>query len=78
MEPVRLPVVSEKQLARILAEEGFVKIRQKGSHMQYRHSSRGDNSVVTLPCHRKDLSRGMLLSILAQAGISREQFLKRL
>jgi len=78
VESIRLPVVSEKQLARILVQEGFVKIRQKGSHMQFRKQDRSGTMVVTIPCHRKDLSRGTLLSILGQAGLSREGFLKLL
>jgi predicted RNA binding protein YcfA (HicA-like mRNA interferase family) len=33
---------------------------------------------VTVPFHRKDLKRGTLNSILDQAGISAEEFLKLL
>jgi predicted RNA binding protein YcfA (HicA-like mRNA interferase family) len=77
-EPVRLPIISEKQLARILTQMGFAKIRQKGSHMQFRKNDPMGTQVVTIPCHRKDLPRGTLLGILGQAGLSREIFLKLL
>jgi len=42
----------------------------------YKHSTRPGQVVV--PFHRRDLKRGTLLSILKQAGLSRQQFLELL
>lgn len=44
----KLPVVSAKQLIKILQELGFVETRQKGSHKFFAHS---DGRVTSVPFH---------------------------
>jgi len=66
-----LPVLSGKELVRLLAREDFeiVPRRGKGSHMVMIHKDRG--LVITIPDHR-ELDRGTLRAIIRQAGVTRE------
>ena len=63
----RLPVVSGAQLVRALDRLGWRVARQRGSHVRLKHPDRA--IAVTVPLHR-ELKRGTLSGILADAGIS--------
>ncbi len=67
----RLPVVSGSELVKYLASKGFRPVRQKGSHIFLKSD---DGRYTTVPVG-KDIGPGLLLQILADAGISREQFM---
>lgn len=55
---------------------GFVIDRQSGSHViLYKHSS---GKRLTIPMHVRDLPPGTLLSIIKQAGLTKEEFIKLL
>jgi predicted RNA binding protein YcfA (HicA-like mRNA interferase family) len=72
----RLPVCKPAEVIRALQRAGFFLDHTTGSHRFFRHPSRA--GLVTVPFHRKDLKRGTLKSILDQAGLSTEEFLKLL
>lgn len=72
----RLPVCKPNDVIRALYRAGFFLDHTTGSHYFFRHRSRP--GIVTVPFHRKDLKRGTLKSILDQAGLSTEEFLKLL
>lgn len=55
-----------KELVRILEENGFVFIRQTGSHAIFKKPG---NRIVIVPIHGKDIPKGTLLSILQDANI---------
>lgn len=55
-----------------MTKKGFVVSRQKGSHVVLKSQ---DGRRVTVPLH-EELDRGTLLEILAEAGISKEEFLR--
>ena len=56
----RLPVVNFRQMEEILLRLGFIAIRQKGSHVFYRHP---DGRTTTLPKHPgRDLARPLMVS----------------
>ena len=61
-------------MRRILEQEGFVLVRQKGSHMilQYRRPE-GGTITVPVPDHR-ELRTGTLIGIIEQSGLSRTLF----
>ena len=61
-------------MRRILELEGFVLVRQKGSHMilQYRRPE-GGTITVPVPDHR-ELKTGTLIGIIEQSGLSRTLF----
>jgi len=68
----RLPIVNFKTMEKVLLKLGFEKIRQKGSHVFYRHT---DGRVTTLPNHPgKDLARPLIREILREIEITPEGF----
>lgn len=66
----KLPVLTPREVIRVLEKRGFILDRVKGSHHIYLHPDTRQRVVV--PMHRRDLPQGTLLSILKQAGIDRE------
>lgn len=50
-----------------LKEDGWVQVAQKGSHVQFKHSTK--DGRVTVPHPKKDLPIGTLRSIEKQAGL---------
>ena len=72
----RLPALPARKVCRVLEELGFEPLRQKGSHILYRHP---DGRATVIPVHRgEDLGRGLLRSILRDIEISRDEFLELL
>lgn len=69
----KFPVCKPKEVIEILEKKGFSKVSQKGSHIKY---SDGRKTVI-VPDH-SELAIGTLRSILEQAGISAEEFIKEL
>ncbi len=63
----RLPVLSGRELIRLLQTAGFVVVRQKGSHVSLQ---KGQFRTV-VPLH-EELAKGTLLGILKQCGMSRD------
>jgi len=57
-----------------LGRAGFILDHSTGSHRFFRHASR--HGIVTVPFHRKDLKRGTLKSIIDQAGLSTDEFIR--
>ena len=63
--------IKPKEIIRLLQDRGFYIHHQRGSHV-YLKSYSDPTILVTVPLHNKDLKIGTLLSILRQAGISKE------
>ncbi|MDD5309872.1 MAG: type II toxin-antitoxin system HicA family toxin [Deltaproteobacteria bacterium] len=58
----------------LLEGVGFKKIRQRGSHVFVAHP---DGRTIVVPGHRgEDLGRGLIRTILGEADISLEAYLK--
>lgn len=55
-----------RELMQLLEENGFVFVRQTGSHAIYKKAG---NKIIIVPIHSKDVPKGTLLSILKDAGI---------
>ncbi|HET7443517.1 MAG TPA: type II toxin-antitoxin system HicA family toxin [Solirubrobacterales bacterium] len=72
----RLPAVRPRQLIRVLEQKGWKLARSKGSHRHFTHPD--SPNVVTVPVHARDVKRGTLSGIPADAGISRDEFLEAL
>lgn len=70
----KLPIVKPKKIIRILKKIGFVEVRSKGSHLQFKKG----NLLVTVPMHSKDLKQETLKSILRQAKMSVEELIELL
>ncbi|MGH9046728.1 MAG: type II toxin-antitoxin system HicA family toxin [Acidimicrobiales bacterium] len=68
-----LPRVTGREVVQALRRLGWMAVAQKGSHVQLKHSTRGGR--VTVPTHAGEtIGPGLLRSILAQAGISGDEF----
>ncbi len=68
----RLPVVDFRTMDRLLLYLGFAPVRQKGSHVFYRHP---DGRTTTLPNHPgRDLARPLVREILREIELTPEQF----
>ncbi|MEX0657482.1 MAG: type II toxin-antitoxin system HicA family toxin [Nitrosopumilaceae archaeon] len=63
-----------REVLKVLTKHGFVADRQSGSHIHLVHA---DGRFVTVPRH-DPIKEGTLKSILFQAKISKEQFLKEI
>ena len=61
---------------RVLRRLGFTPVRQKGSHVFYRHA---DGRTTTAPNHPgRDLARPLAREILREIDLSPEEFQKAL
>jgi predicted RNA binding protein YcfA (HicA-like mRNA interferase family) len=69
----KYPILRPNEVISALSKKGFVYKSQKGSHAKYTDGYR----VVIIPIH-DTVARGTLKSILIQAGIELEDFLKLL
>jgi len=68
----RLPIVDFKQMEKVLQHLGFETVRQKGSHIFYRHH---DGRTTTLPNHPgRDLARPLIREVIREIELSPEQF----
>ena len=71
------PRISGKETIRALERSGFIQIRQQGSHIILKKQTPNGAIGCVVPLHR-ELALGTLRSILKQAGINMEEFIKNL
>jgi len=69
----RLPSIRPREVIRALERAGFVAALTSGSHCRLIHQT-DPARKVTVPLHGRDLKRGTLRAIIAQAGLTVEQF----
>jgi len=70
----RLKLIKAKELENLILRLGFVKVRQKGSHVFYKHS---DGRATVIPFHTgKDLPRPLICAILREIEISVDEYNK--
>ena len=69
----KLPVLKPREVVSILDRLGFVQVRQKGSHKQYRHP---DGRGTSVPFHQgQDISPILLKQIAKDIDLSVEELL---
>jgi predicted RNA binding protein YcfA (HicA-like mRNA interferase family) len=68
---MKLPVVKPKMVIRALKRTGFAVHHTTGSH----YFLKKGKLRVSIPYHNKDLKPGTLASIIAQAGLTVEEFI---
>jgi len=70
-----IPVLKPREVAGILERMGFVEVRQRGSHRQYRHP---DGRGTTVPFHPgRDISPALLRVIARDIGMDVRDFIGR-
>ena len=71
----KLKILSGKQVCKILSDNGFYEVRQKGSHIIMQKKS--DESTITIPIpfpNHTELKIGTLQSIIRQSKLSKDIF----
>jgi predicted RNA binding protein YcfA (HicA-like mRNA interferase family) len=66
----KLPVISGNDMIRALEKDGFLIVRQKGSHVSLQ---KGIHKTI-VPIH-DELAKGTLLGILKQCGLTKEDLI---
>lgn len=69
----RLRLLSGQEVCKILNKHGFVKVRQRGSHIVMQKRTPEGTITVPVPDH-KEIKVGTLQSIIRQSGISKVEF----
>lgn len=72
---MKLPVLSGKEMVKILGKFSFEILDQSGSHVIMFGIREGVKRKPVVPQH-SELAKGTLLSILKQAGLTREDLEK--
>jgi len=69
----KLPSIKPRQVIRFLEQNGFILDHTSGSHYIYYQPSSRRRAVV--PQHNRDLPKGPLMSLLREAGFTREELI---
>lgn len=70
-----VPVLKPREVVALLAGRGFVEVRQRGSHKQFRHP---DGRSTTVPFHAgRDISPTLLRRIARDIGLTVDEFVRR-
>jgi predicted RNA binding protein YcfA (HicA-like mRNA interferase family) len=70
----KLPVLKPREVVALLERCGFVEVRQRGSHKQFRHA---DGRCTTVPFHKGcDISPLLLRQIARDVGLTPEELLE--
>jgi predicted RNA binding protein YcfA (HicA-like mRNA interferase family) len=67
---------SSRKIIRVLEENGFVLMSQKGSHLKL--FSLRKRAVAIVPANKKEVPMGTFHSILRQSKLSKEDFERKL
>jgi predicted RNA binding protein YcfA (HicA-like mRNA interferase family) len=69
------PVLTPREVGALLSKLGFIMVRQRGSHQQFRHP---DGRSTTVPFHAgRDISPILLRQIAKDIGLSVEAMLQQ-
>jgi len=67
------PTLKAEQIIKSLKKIGFFVVRQRGSHIRFRHE---DGRVTSVPYHSgQDIGKGLLRKILRDSELTLEEFL---
>ena len=67
----KLKIITSDAMCKLLENEGFICIRQKGSHRFYQ---RNDGHTTVIPMHAIDLDRSLIRKILRDIDMSIEEY----
>jgi predicted RNA binding protein YcfA (HicA-like mRNA interferase family) len=69
----KLKILSGKETCRILHEQGFIQVRQKGSHIIMQKKQNENTITVPVPDHA-EIKIGTLQTIIRQSQLPKELF----
>jgi predicted RNA binding protein YcfA (HicA-like mRNA interferase family) len=70
-----IPVLKPAEVCRLLERLGFIAVRQRGSHVQYRHA---DGRGTTVPLHKgRDIALPLLRQIAKDINLTIEELVTR-
>lgn len=70
-----MPVLSGKEIIKVLSKLGYQYIRTRGSHMIMIKQTEKGKKMIPVPNH-KELAKGTLKAIMNQAELKLEELLK--
>ncbi len=65
-----IPILTSKEIEKILLRIGFIFYRQTGSHRIFVM----DEYQVVVPHHNRDLKKGTIMQIIKGTGLSLDEF----
>jgi predicted RNA binding protein YcfA (HicA-like mRNA interferase family) len=69
-----VPILKPQEVVAILQRLGFVQVRQRGAHKQFRHA---DGRGTTVPFHKgRDIAPPLLRKIARDIGMTVEGFVR--
>lgn len=72
----KVPSLSYDRIIRALQRDGWVVVRQKGSHIRFQKHTSSETLKLTIPAHRP-VKCSTLSHILKQARLGLDDFMKR-
>lgn len=73
----KLPTLSAREVIKALSSQGFQVVSQKGSHIKMKKIALNETRIVIVPDH-PEIPTGTLKSIIRQAGMTDEEFIRLL
>ena len=74
---MKLPVVSGEKAIKAFLHAGFVKVRQRGSHVRLEKIEGNDTIKLTVPLHNP-MKKGTLSRLIKDAGLTIDEFVNLL
>ena len=73
----KLPILSGKDMIKVLERIGFTHIRTRGSHAILKKQTTQGSKTIPVPLH-KEIAKGTLKSIMNQADLTLEDLMNLL
>lgn len=71
---MKLRPLEARKVIKVLTKVGFVIVRKKGSHVILKHQ---DGRLIVVPDHKgEEISKGLLLKIIKDSKLSKDEFYK--
>ncbi len=69
---MKLPQISGRELVKLLMKNGFVIVRQRGSHIRVEKNTKNGLIKITIPNH-PEIKKGTLNQIIKSSGLTKEE-----
>lgn len=74
----KLPTLTAQKIIKAIKKAGFYLDRSRGSHQTYLHPGK-PNTMVVVPVHPgRDIGKGLLKSLIKDAGYTEKEFIELL